>query len=268
MTTGRGSLPEGGPGASSDLVSVIMPLYNCEAFVGEAVRSVISQTYENWELIVVDDCSTDGSLDVVAGYLDDRRIRVVRHQENRGASRARNTALRRVRGRYVAYMDADDVWMPGKLEHQLSFMARSGASMCFTSYETIEEDGAHRNFVHVPATITYRHFLKNTLTCSHTIMFDLSVVDVAWLLTPEESVPYDFPEDLDTWLRVLKHGVTGYGLDSIEAKNRKHGSSRSANHLAAVHRTWNQYRRRENLPFLYSCYCLFWQLYHAVRKRM
>lgn len=256
-------------GQNTPLVSVIMPLYNCERFVGEAIESVKAQTLRDWELVIVNDCSTDGSMGVVDEFMaSDDRIRVVQHEHNKGAAQARNTALRHVTGRYVAYFDADDVWYPYKLEHQLAFMKDTGSTMCFTSYETIEEDGTFRNVVHVPASIDYNGFLKNTITCSHTIMFDLSEVSIETLLVPDTNTDYDFPEDMDTWLRALKRGARARGLDEVLAKNRKHGASRSANHTAAVGRTWNQYRRREGLPLLYACYCLFWQLFHAVKKRI
>lgn len=251
------------------LVSVIMPLYNCERFVGEAIESVQAQSMNDWELIIVNDCSNDGSMEIVDNYISaDGRISVVQHEHNKGAAQARNTALRHVTGRYVAYFDSDDVWCPNKLEHQLAFMRGTSSTMCFTSYETIEEDGTLRNVVHVPEHIDYRGFLKNTITCSHTIMFDLNEVCIDTLFVPDGETDYDFPEDMDTWLRALKRGARARGLDEVLAKNRKHGASRSANHMAAVNRTWNQYRKREGLPLPYACYCLFWQLFHAVKKRL
>lgn len=251
---------------SAPLVSVIMPLYNCERYVREAVDSVLAQTYGNLELIVVDDCSSDASPQIIELY-GDSRIRLLRHEVNRGAAAARNTAIEHARGDYIAFLDSDDAWYPDKLEKQMAFMDRKGAALSFTAYETIEEDGSHRNYVKVPATIDYRGFLKNTVTCGHTILFDLGRVRKEWVMAPLDR-GYDFPEDLAVMLGILKRGFTAYGLDEVLAKNRKHSGSRSSNKLRAIRRTWNQYRRGEELSLPYSMYCLFWQLTHAVMKRL
>ena len=253
-----------------ELVSIIMPLYNSKKFVQETLESVLSQTYGNWELIVVDDCSTDGSADIVRAFgVGDGacKVRLFTLDENGGAARARQAALLHARGRWVAYLDSDDVWSPDKLQRQLEFMRAEGAVMCFTGYETIEEDGTHRNFVHVPGSMRYKDFLKQTITCSHTIMFDLSRVPLD-LLSEVRDASYDYPEDLDTWLRVLKTGVVARGVDEPLAKYRRHEGSRSSAKTKAVARTWNQYTRNENLNYVYSLYCMFWQLTHAVLKRI
>ncbi len=252
------------------LVSIIMPLYNSEQYVAETLRSVGHQTYTNWELIIVDDCSTDSSTAVVDDCLDELgRDKAVMYRlgSNGGAALARQAALTHVRGDYVAYLDSDDIWLPEKLERQVRFMQDEGAAMCFTGYETVEEDGSHRNYVHVPGNMRYKDFLKQTITCSHTIMFDLSRVPLA-LLKETRDVPYDYPEDLDTWLRVLKTGVTARGMDEPLAKYRRHEGSRSSMKTRAVMRTWNQYTKNEGLNLAYSAYCLFWQLTHAVLKRI
>lgn len=172
-----------------------------------------------------------------------------------------------MKGDYVAYLDSDDVWLPEKLERQLMFMRDQDVSMCFTGYETIMENGSFRNIVHVPDSLRYKDFLKQTITCSHTIMFNLKKVPLS-LLGEIRDVAYDYPEDLDTWLRVLKTGVVARGLDVPLAKYRRHDGSRSSAKTKAVARTWNQYTRNEGLSPFYSAYCLFWQLTHAVLKRI
>lgn len=251
------------------LVSIVMPLYNAERYLSETLASVLAQTYPNWELIVVDDGSTDSSCSIVSRLSnEDGRIRLVHNSVNRGVAKTRNQGVREARGRYLAFLDADDVWMPDKLEKQLSYMSENGCTMCFTSYETIESDGAHRNYVRVPRRIDYKGFLKNTVTCSHTIMFDLSALEKSLLTCPDFDEDFDFPEDMVVWLRVLKSGVVAYGMDETLAKNRKHIASRSANKRSAVSRTWNAYRRVEHLGPLYSLYCLGWQLFHAILKRL
>lgn len=251
-----------------DKVSIVIPVYNCEKYVREAINSVVAQTYSEWELIAVDDGSTDGSLQVLREFDSDPRIRVV-HQDNNGVAAARNAGIKLCSGRYVALLDADDVWCDNcKLEKQIKFMMVHGAGMCFTSYETVSEDGAPINVVHVPKLINYKGFLKNTITCSHTVMFDTRKIAKEMLLAPSSFPTKDFPEDLSVWLQVLKEGHLAYGLDDVLAQYRKRRASRSSNKLRAIKRTWNQYMYREELGFPYACYCLFWQLFHAFLKRV
>lgn len=253
---------------SEPLVSIVMPLFNAEPYIEETLSSIEGQTYTNWELIVVDDCSTDSSPRIVAEHAErDPRIALYHAERNIGAAGTRNVCLSKVTGAFVAYMDADDVWLPEKLERQIAFMRANDVDMCFTSYETIDAAGSHRNYVHVPSRIDYRGFLKNTITCSHTIAFDLSRVSRQTLLCPEKT-DFDFPEDMVVWLQALKAGADARGLDEILAKNRKHAGSRSSNKFHAIRRTWNAYRKVEGLGFLYSAHCLFWQLAHAVLKRI
>lgn len=254
---------------SSPHVTIVMPLYNCELYVAEAIDSVIAQTYTNWDLIIVDDCSTDRSAEIVKEYeCKFENIRLVSCAANGGAANARNVGLDYVTGQFLAFFDADDVWLPTKLEQQIAFMRSLPSYMCFTSYETIESNGEHRNYVHVPVCLGYKEFLKNTVTCSHTIMFNLDKVRIDWLRVTTGGRDYDFPEDMDAWCSVLKHDVVSNGLDEVLAKNRKHGKSRSSNKLHAVQRTWNQYRKNEDMSVVSSLYYLSWQLFHAVLKRI
>lgn len=251
------------------LVSIVMPLFNSEAYVSETLFSVQAQTYPNWELIVIDDGSTDASYSIVSKASEtDSRIRPLRNTANIGVAKTRNRGVAEAQGRFLAFLDADDVWMPEKLARQVDYMLASRCPMCFTSYETIESDGAHRNYVHVPKRIGYRGFLKNTVTCSHTIAFDLTLVSKSDLLCPDYEGDFDYPEDMVVWLKVLKTGIVAHGLDEVLAKNRKHGKSRSADKKQAVTRTWNAYRRIERLSAPYALYCHFWQLFHAVLKRI
>ena len=266
-TTGPDPLPDGLPAPStgaSPLVSVIVPSFNSQDHVAETIRSVLAQTMADLEIIAVDDASTDSTADVLAGLAaQDPRVTVLVQGENQGVARARNRGLEAARGRYIAYLDSDDQWMPNKLERQIAFITETGAGACFTSYETIEENGDHRNFVRVPATIDYKGFLKNTVSCSHTILFDTRIVDRGLLKMPD----LRRGQDAATWLGVMKAGHVLYGLDECLAKYRKTAGSLSSSKTKAIRRTWHLYRDVEGLSRPYSAYCLFWQLVHAVQKR-
>lgn len=248
-----------------DLVSIVMPTYNSESFVSDAIESVIGQTHGSWELLIVDDCSTDGTCCIVEKYVEaDARIHLFRQESNRGPALARNLALSVAKGRYISYFDSDDLWLPEKLERQLLFMTDNGVGMCFTSYETINEDGTHRNYVHVPYRIDYRGFLKKPVTCTHTVLFDTELIPRSLLVMPDIRKR----QDGATWLQVLKTGVLAYGLDEVLAKNRKRRGSVSSNKLEAMRYTWHLYRDIEHLSVPYAAYCQFWQLFHATVKRI
>ena len=121
------------------LVSVIMPSWNTSNFIAESIQSVIDQTYENWELIIVDDCSTDNTDEVVARFTD-KRIRYFKNEKNSGAALSRNRGLREARGEWIAFLDSDDLWSPKKLEYQISFMNEHGYTLSYTEYEKIDEE--------------------------------------------------------------------------------------------------------------------------------
>lgn len=251
--------------SNDPLVSVIIPCYNSETHVVEAIASVTAQSVDDLEILVVDDCSTDNSAAVVAELAaQDARIRLFLQPSNLGVGLARNRALMEVKGRYIAYLDADDYWLSNKLECQIAFMNEVGAGVCFTSYETIEEDGSLRNIVHVPSFVDYSRFLRNTITCSHTLLFDTEIVDKALLNMPDLRRGQDFA----TWLQVAKEGHIFYGLDKPLAKYRKSPGSLSSNKLKAIKRTWNIYRNVEHLSIPFAAWCQVWQLFYAVKKRI
>jgi teichuronic acid biosynthesis glycosyltransferase TuaG len=120
------------------LVSVIMPTYNCAPYIVETIRSVQSQTYENWEIIIVDDCSTDNTESIVES-INDKRIRYFKNSKNSGAAVSRNFALREAKGRWIAFLDSDDLWAPTKLEHQLRFMVENNYAFSYHNYSEIDE---------------------------------------------------------------------------------------------------------------------------------
>ena len=246
-------------------VSVIIPCFNSQQFIEETINSVICQTYENIEILVVDDCSSDSSLEVIEELVSkDPRISLFVQSHNGGVAKARNRGLEHARGRYITYLDADDLWERDKLAKQLEFMKNNKIGACFTSYKTITEDGRFINVVHVPKSVDYRQFLKNTITCSHTVMFDTQIVNKELLVMPD----LKRGQDLATWLTVARSGHVFYGLDLVLAKYRKSTGSLSSNKIKAIKRTWNVYRNVEHLSIPYAAWCQLWQMVHAIGKRM
>lgn len=129
------------------LVSIVMPAWNMEKYIFESIQSVINQTYENWELIIVDDCSTDNTEMVVKPFLVDKRIKYFKNEKNSGAALTRNRAIREAQGEWIAFLDSDDLWSPEKLEHQINFMKKNGYSLSYTEYEKIDEDSNPLNIL-------------------------------------------------------------------------------------------------------------------------
>ena len=159
-----------------ELVSIIVPVYNAGIYIEETINSVRAQTYICWELILVDDHSKDDTLSVVKNYLasvNDERIRLIEKKTNEGAAAARNRGIDAAKGRYIAFLDADDLWMPDKLEKELAFMKKKQAAFVFTSYEFGDENARGTGkIVHVPEELTYRKALSRTVIFTTTVLFD------------------------------------------------------------------------------------------------
>ena len=238
---------------NSPLVSVIMPAYNCGRYIAQAAQSVIGQTLTDWELQIVDDCSTDDTREVVERLAaQETRIHYTRLAQNGGPAAARNQALRRAAGRYVAFLDSDDLWAPDKLERQIAFMERTGAKFSATAYDQIDESGKLLPTVCLPPRKTsYRKMLllSNPIGNS-TVMYDQQV------LGRFEVPPIRRRNDFALWLRILKKTPCCMGMDDILTHYRVRGSSVSSNKLAQARYHWQLYREIEELSVLKSAYYL------------
>lgn len=248
---------------SGGLVSIVMPAHNCERFVEEAIRSVATQTYGNWELIVVDDCSTDKTVEIVNKYVSDR-VKLIRMDQNRGAAIARNTGVTEARGEYLAFIDADDLWLPEKLERQVKFMQEKDCEFSFTGYEFADAEGRpNGKVVRVPATITYKQALRNTTIWTSTVMFDMRK-----LSKKDVEMPNVASEDTATWWKVLKKIECAYGIDEPLAIYRRSNGTLSANKMVAISRIWRLYRKQESLNAFASAVNFAGYAVNAVKRRV
>lgn len=224
-------------------VSVVMPAYNAEATICSAMMSVCLQTHEDWELIVVDDGSTDRTSELAqTAAANDKRIRVIR-QSNRGVAAARNVAIEAATRRYLAFLDADDAWLPNKLRRQLSFMSPRGYAFSATGYR---REWRHKlgPLFHVPEVITYETSLKSRPFISITVMIDSEQVKVRMPNIGRGSL---IPEDLVAWLSILRTGIVARGLDEDLARYKVTDNSRSSNKLKCAYQVWRVYRDFERL---------------------
>ncbi len=250
----------------SNLVSIITPTYNSEKFIEETINSVIKQSYTNWEMIVVDDCSNDKTCELIQKLiLKDNRIKLIRKTENSGAADSRNIALENSNGRFITYLDADDLWNSNKLEHQVNFMIKNNYGFSCCSYEVIDSNGNSKNkIVKMLGEVDYMGFLCNNLLQTVGIMADLSIVDKNDLVMPQMRRR----QDAATWLQVLKSGNKCYGISEVLAKYRRVENSLSSNKFKAVKGVWFLYRKVEKLDLLRSCYCFSRYAFLAVWKRI
>lgn len=248
---------------SEATVSIIIPVHNAEKFIEDTILSVRSQSCQDWELILVDDCSTDKSREMVEKYTGEK-IRLIEHQKGRGAAAARNTGLTHAKGRYIAFLDADDLWDPQKLELQLAFMDEKHAAFSFTGYEFAGFDGVGVDkIVRVPERLTYAQALRNTTIFTSTVMFDTRKIPIGLLTMPE--VP---SEDTATWWKILRSGYTAYGFNRALTLYRRSDGTLSSNKFTAIKRVWNLYRNVEKLNLVYSAYCFCFYAAHAVWRRL
>jgi teichuronic acid biosynthesis glycosyltransferase TuaG len=245
------------------MVSIIVPLYNAEKFIWETVQSVINQTYKDFELLLVDDCSTDRSL-AAAEAINDSRVRVIRQEQNAGAYAARNRGLSEAKGRYIAFLDADDKWEPTKLEDTLKFMEEKDAGFVFTSYEFADEKCVGTGkVVRVPETITYKQALSNTTIFTSTVLIDREKVTDELIKMPNIK-----SEDTATWWQILRAGHTGYGLDKNLVKYRRSAGTLSSNKIEALRRIWNLYRKAAGLSVVSSAAHFVVWAFKAVARRI
>lgn len=251
------------------MISIIVPVYKAENYITQTIDTVVNQTYSDWELILVDDKSPDRSAEVIADKLKQlpaevsKKIRLIRKDVNEGAARARNTGLDVAKGRYIAFLDADDLWNPQKLEMTLSFMDKYQAAFVFTSYEFGDENGVPTGKrTRVPKTLTYKEALSRTVIFTSTVLLDSHKIDKSLMYMPDIG-----SEDTATWWQILKSGVTAYGLNMPLAIYRRPANSLSSNKKTAVHRIWNLYREVAGLSKISAArHMLGWAWRATVRR--
>lgn len=244
------------------LVSIVTPMYNAKAFVAQTIEAVQAQTYPHWEMLIVDDVSTDGCAELVQSYAEkDDRIKYYKNLENTGVAAARNMAIQKAKGRYIAFVDSDDLWVPEKLEKQLQFMKEKQAAFCYSDCEIINELGESTGKVrHVPVRQDYKQLLKGNAIPCLTVLLDRSKIS-------RIEMPAIHHEDYAAWLDILKTGVVAYGQNEVLGKYRVNSKSLSGNKVRAALWTWDIYRKQEKLGILRSCYCFCCYMLAAIQKR-
>ncbi len=244
-------------------VTVVMPAYNSEKTIGDAIESVLAQTYTDFELIVVDDCSKDRTAEVVQGYVSrDPRVRLICNEINGGVSKSRNRAVQEASNDWIAFLDSDDCWTCEKLEEQLRAAEQHPeCKLFFTATDYISEDGDHYGYIlHVPEKVTFKDVLKqNVVSCSSV------------LVAKEMLLKYPMPdlrhihEDLSVWLKILSETPYAVGIDKPMLIYRISASAKSGNKVKAAKMQWRTYRYNK-VPFVTSVVCFAIYAFRNIKK--
>ncbi len=237
----------------NDIVSVITPVYNVEKFIGATIESVMNQGYENLELILVDDCSTDRSSEIIKEY-QKRYPNIIYHKlgKNQGAAVARNTALDIAKGRYVAFLDADDQWCPEKLKKQLKFMEENQAAISCTAMDTLDDNNNYLGSVReVKPIIDYKFLLHNTMIATSTVIVDRNLIG-----------DFQMPlrrggQDYATWLMLMRNGTVCHGLNETLSHYRVLKNSLSSNKWKSVRQVWDIQTHDEGINCIFAAIDVF-----------
>lgn len=242
-------------------VSVVMPAYNAGSYIAQAIESVLSQEVP-LELLVIDDCSSDNTVDIVKQYTEDERVVLICNQQNQGAAESRNIGIRRARGKYLAFLDADDWWQQGKLKLQCRKLQETGMALCCTGRELMNADGSSRGkIIGAPQVITYAMLLRtNSIACSSVVMKTEAARE--FYMSHDE-----LHEDYILWLKVLKKYGNACGINQPMLKSRMSQGGKSRNKLKSARMHFGVYRLM-GIGRLASCYYFLMYMFHGIRKYM
>ena len=238
-----------------------MPAFNAENYIDSAIESVSKQTYTSWELLVVDDASQDKTLDLALNRASqDERIKVFSQSENGGVTKARNTALENASGKYIAFLDSDDLWETEKLDKQLKFMEREGCLVCYSAYRRIDENGARLGEVVPPKSVDYAKLLKSNFIGNLTGIYNSKVLGKEFLTDYRH-------EDYVAWLELVKRAGEARGTTEILASYRVYRGSTSSNKLRTIMWQWRIYRSSQHIGIIRSGWLMLFYAVNALKKR-
>lgn len=250
------------------LVSIITPSYNCARFIEATIRSIQSQTYENWELLITDDNSTDSSCNLIEKISrKDKRIKLFKLEKNSGAGVARNNSIKNAHGKFIAFCDSDDQWLPNKLKEQLSFMIAKDCALSYTSYLVCNERGDDCGVIHCKPTTSYANILQDNRIGCLTAMYNSEKIGKQYFPDIRKR------QDWALWIKIIKEFGNAYGLDIPLAKYRIRQDSISANKFKLIKYNYSIYRDILNFnPFvsavLLACYFMPYYAYKKVVQKI
>jgi len=255
-------LGKGSSENAPDMVSIIMPAFNAAIYVESSIRSVLKQTYPDWELIIINDASTDDTLAKVTSHSEsDSRIKVIDLAENVGVAAARNRGLEAAIGKYIAFLDSDDQWANDKLSKQVNYMESNGALITYGAYRRVDESGREIGIVLPPDVIGYKDLLKSNFIGNLTGMYNAQELGKQYFSAVKH-------EDYVAWLKILKRTKSASAVGGILGDYRVYSGSTSSNKLKAATWQWRIYREAESLGLLSSAMFMIFYTYYAIKKRL
>lgn len=244
-----------------ELVSIIMPSYNSSKTIISSIQSVLAQKYESWELLITDDCSSDDTLEIILSFSKkDERIKVFSFHNNYGAGAARNNSIEKANGRYIAFLDSDDVWHEDKLMKQVDFMLTGHYGLTYTAYSKINVDGQVKKQIKPPAQVNYNELLKSNVIGCLTAMYDVKMLGKVYMPLIRKR------QDMALWLNILKKIDFAYCLSENLAFYREGHSSLSSNKFKVLKSQWSFYRDHLKLSFPLALYYFFNYIHRALIK--
>ena len=230
---------------ANPLISIITPAYNAEKFISDTIESVLIQGYQNWEMIIIDDHSTDRTVEVIKQYIENEpRIKLIERRENGGTAKTRNAGLRKAKGRYIAFLDSDDRWLPDKLTKQVTYMEKNNLAFTFTAYNRVQIDSdGHIEIkeVSVPTTQNYKQLLKENKIGCLTVMINQEITGTLQMVDMRSR------QDYALWLELTRKGFQPIGIQEVLANYRVRGNSLSSNKIKMAKQNWRVFRDVEKL---------------------
>ena len=247
-----------------EYTDIIMPVYNCEKYIKKAIESVKKQTNKNWRLIIIDDSSTDNTIQEINNSIKNikEKVLLIKSNEHNGVAKTRNIGIKESTNKYIAFLDADDKWKEDKLEKQIKFMKNNKYNFTYTQY-TYLKDKKEKQVKTFPNNLNYKQALKNTYILTSTVVIDTTQI-------PKECIymPNIESEDTATWWNILKKGYIAKGLKENLTIYRITKKGLSSNKFKNLKRTWNLYRKQEKISFIKTIYYFTNYIINAIKKRI
>lgn len=246
-----------------ELVSIITPTYNSELYIGYTIESIQRQTYDDWELLITDDASTDNTVSVIESFIrTDRRIKLFKQRINEGAGIARNNSIKRSNGKYIAFCDSDDLWLPNKLEKQLKFIKNHNLSFTYSSYFTQDENWKKNGSVYAPSNICYKEILRNNYIGCLTALYDVEKLGKVYFPSIRKR------QDWVLWINIIERLGIVQGISEPLAIYTVRKNSISRNKLNLIKYTWDVYHKALNFSLVKSVLYMVQFLYFYARKKI
>lgn len=243
------------------LVSIIIPNYNKEKYLEKCINSVLNQSYSNYEIIIIDDGSTDNSLNIINKFKN-KKIKLIKFDKNMGIANARNVGIKSANGKMICFLDSDDYWDKDKLKIQVNYMIQNKIGFSFTEYYFVKNNKIV-NQAYTPHTVNFKEALKNTIIWTSTVMIDTSIIDKKYIKMPDIK-----RQDTACWFSILKRGFIAYSINKPLAYYVRYSNTESSNKIKAVKNTWNLYYKYLNYNIFKSSYYFLFYLFNTIKKRL